>query len=395
MEEIKKALKNPIVQTLVATAILGVYGLINTFFGLQAMLVSAIVSAVLFLTVLLLRPKLRPRVFSHKQTVLATPASLPASGTIPQSGLIAKFSPPLRRNQIVAKVHDDFSLEPDDQIMAAFNDLNSQRLAQNKKPHYRAPRFRLIYPHQFKEMGIELHLAPVDFALFALLKDPNVPASVKEHVREQAAEVARNIPKWLQSTHPIMNGHNCHPLGIEMVVVTKDGKTRFQRRGASVLLDSDEWDVSYSGYCGNVDRLRSGELDLGLTAENELRREIGVLSADSREIAFTGLYLHPTTGGVDILGIWQVEAKTSELVEFLDEKYPGIEKVFETTKRAEEQFVWDSKNLIVDFNGSAISQALKKIGSEEGKPSILIPEARMSLILGLEATGQSASELAF
>ncbi|WP_143046671.1 hypothetical protein [Bradyrhizobium erythrophlei] len=74
------------------------------------------------------------------------------------------------------------------------------------------------------------------------------------------------------------------------------------------------------------------------------------------------------------------------------DKYPGLATEFETAERAEEDFVWDTKNLIVDFNASAISQAIKNIGERKG-PMLLIPEAFACLVLGLKALENPVGEL--
>lgn len=337
----------------------------------------------------IVQPRSRQSASSSKPKVLLTPGV----SAHPESELIGKFR--LKRHQVIANVHDEYSLELDTQIRTTLTELNAQRRKQGLKEYYPSTRFRLIRPPEFTETGIELHLAPMNFAYLIMLKDPNVAVPIREYVRDQIQRIASRIPKRIQSTHPILNGRNYHPLGVEIAIVTKDKRTLLRRRGESVLLSTVEWDVSYSGYCGEVDRLPSGELDIALTVEHELLREIGLLTYDHREIVFTGLHRNANTGAIDILGAWPTEAKTSELVELLADKYPGIKKVFETTIRTEEPFVWDATNLIVDFNGPAISQALKEIGAKEGKPSILIPEGFMCLLLGLEATGYSTSELAY
>lgn len=328
--------------------------------------------------------------FLKRPKTPSTSGRLPNLGSVPQSDLLHKFQ--LRRNQIVAKVHDNYSIEFDPQLRAALRELNAQRQSQGLKEYYPATRFRLIHPPNTTETGIELHLAPLNFAHSVMVKDPNVPIAVKEYVQQQIQSAASRIPRRLQSIHPVINGHNCHPLGIEIAILTKDGKTLLRRRGASVLLSRMEWDVSFSGYCGEIDRLQNGELDLGLTVEHELAREIGILSADPREIIFTGIHRNTHTGAIDILGIWSTEATISELVDLLAKNRRGITKLFSTTRKAEEPFVWDTQNLIVEFQATEISSAFKDANINI---SNLMPEALVCLLLGLEALGQSASELIY
>jgi hypothetical protein len=303
---------------------------------------------------------------------------------IPNSELIAKFH--WQRNQIFAYIYNEYSLEVDGQMDVAFNELNIKRRRQGLTNYYRSTKFRLIAPPQSKATGIEFHLAPMDYLHLSLLEEQDIPVEIKEHVRDQIQQVANRIPKRLHSIHPVLNGRNYHPLGVEIAIVTQDKKTLLRRRSENVLLSTGKWDVSFSGYCDKKDKLSAGELDVALTVERELRNEIGGLAADPREIIFTGLHRNTETGATDILGFWEIEAKTDELVELLAEKYPGIKKAFETTKRAVEPFVWDSTNLIVDFDGPAISQALEEI--------TMIPEAFTCLQLSLEATGYPNLELA-
>jgi hypothetical protein len=267
------------------------------------------------------------------------------------------------------------------------------RLNRGLKPYYSATRFRLISEPRITEIGIELDLAPMDFTYRMILDEESVEESVKEHVLAKIREIAGLIPNGLQSSHPTFNAFNSHPLGVEIVIVTKDQRTLLRKRGESVLLARSEWDVSYSGYCGDKDMLRRRKLDVALTVQRELQREIGVLPADPSEILFTGIHRNTVTGAIDVLGVWPTELRTEKLAKLITDKYPGLGTEFETTERADEDFVWGTKNLIVDFNTHAISQAIKNIGISEGRPAHLIPEAFASLVLALKATGNPVGEL--
>jgi hypothetical protein len=118
------------------------------------------------------------------------------------------------------------------------------------------------------------------------------------------------------------------------------------------------------------------------------------LAADPRDIVFTGIHRNAATGAVDVLGVWPIQSRTDELVELLADKYPGLFRAFKTTRKAEEDFVWDTSNMIAEFDGYAISHAIKCISAEEGRPVSVMTEAFACLLLGLKANGSSAAELA-
>jgi len=151
------------------------------------------------------------------------------------------------------------------------------------------------------------------------------------------------------------------------------------------MLATDEWDVSYSGYCRTQDRLSQGGLDIALTIQHELSMEIGTIPADNRVITFTGLYHNSATGAIDMLTFWRTEADAEMLVSLLSKKRPNLKAAFRTTKLAQESYVWGTNNLIVGFNGQVIDRALKAIADLQGKPVQLIPEAKMALELALHA----------
>jgi len=306
--------------------------------------------------------------------------------TIPQSELIVSFH--LKSHQVVTRIYDEYSLKFDNYIQTALNELNAKKVAQRKKEIYPATNFRLIHPPIRSESEVELHMAPINFVHFAILNDENASPSAKEYIQKQIKQTALNIhrQKHLHSDHPTINASNYHPLGIEIVILTNDGKTLLRQRGSNVMLSKMAWDVSFSGYCGEADR-SDNELDLGLAVQHKLRKEIGILPADPSEIIFTGLHRNKVTGAIDMLGLWKTEATTEELVKFLTKDYPGTKRVFQTARKAEEPFVWDTKNLIVEFESIEISKAMK-----DGNLN-LIPEALACIERGLEVTAQSASGL--
>lgn len=310
-----------------------------------------------------------------------------------RAGLIHEFYS--KRNRITAKIHAEFSLGLDHALRDAFGALNARRESQGLQPYFAARRFRLICQPEVTASGIQLDLAPIDFVYRALLEEQSVEEAVKEHVRTRIQEMARRIPEHLQGTHPTFNPLNYHPLGVEFVIITKDGKTLLRRRGKSVLLAREEWDVSFSGYCGDgdMDKAGDGTLDLSLTARHELDEEIGLVPAEPGEIAFTGIHLNAATGATDVLGVWPIQSRTEELVGLLADRFPGLVTAFHTTKKAEESFVWDTSNMIVDFNDLAISTAIRHISKEEGHSSAMMPEALVCLMRALEVKGKSTTEL--
>jgi hypothetical protein len=224
-----------------------------------------------------------------------------------------------------------------------------------------------------------------------MLIDKKVPNEVKKYTKDRINEIAGRMPQSLQTSHPVLNAYNPVPLGTQIVIITREGKTLMRKRGESVAVSKKGWSVAFGGHCGKNDIGNAG-LDLGLTAEHELTREIGTLTSDARDIIFTGLHRNKKTSSISVLGFWKLEAGVDELASLLTDKYRGEMKVFETTKRTEEGFVFDCKNMIVDFNARDISKALEKAGSSVSK---LIPECLVALVLALEAEGQSSSELFF
>jgi hypothetical protein len=317
--------------------------------------------------------------------------TLPIVGTITDSELLAQVR--LFRNQVVAKIHHDYALDFDSYIGEALERVNIERRNTGLEEYFASTRYRIIRPPKVSSSDIELHLAPMDFAYLILLKDPRVPAAVKANIREKISQVANRIPKHLRSNHSYLNGYNYFPLGIEIVLITKDGRTLLRKRGSSVLTETIEWDVAYSGYCGDADIIKSQQdkLDIAATITHERNREIGPMPADPREIVITGLHRNTRTGAIDILGYWKTEASTELLVSLLSKKHVGITRVFKTTEKALEAFVWDTNNLIVDFDWVEIDRALSQT-----KATIhhLIPEALICLMLASESLGLPVNSFA-
>ncbi|MBI2817174.1 MAG: hypothetical protein HYX72_09570 [Acidobacteria bacterium] len=332
-----------------------------------------------------------PRLWRSKA---AQPSKEPSPNTNAPP-LLTVFCPAYTRNRIDLRVHDEFALEADSKIKATIEGLNYQRRSDPQKllDYFNSTVFRLIMPPRQAPSGIELNLAAIDYFCYLTLQGrKGIHHEAKEHARKQLENVALKVSKKFQSSDPVLNEYNWHPLGIEMVVITKNQRTLLRRRGKSVNLAAGEWDVSYSGYLREKDKLdENGKLCVGLTANNELICEIGDLFQDLRNIEFTGFHVNRETGANDMLGFWKTEVNDSELVKLITGKYPGPNIRFGTDERAREQYVWDNENLVVDFDERSICEQLKEIEKSEGKSSALIPEARAALSLALQACGQNTT----
>jgi hypothetical protein len=328
------------------------------------------------------------------------PESLPILETVEHLGVINVFRPTLTPDNISAKVHKQAKLDFDNRIKVAFNELNRLRESQGKRPFYSNPRYRLIKPPHFQsgKKNFVLDLGEADFAYVALLLENDVDVSIKKYVRKKIHMVANQLPKHLQSVDSKINGLNEGQLGVQMVLITADGYTLLRKRGQSVLEFSNAWDISFSGYCGQNALLKTegkeDELDIGVTVRFELEKEIGLISADPRSIVFTGLHWSNVTGTTGIVGYWQIQASRSELASCLNKKFPGGATVFETTEKANEVYVWDNKNILVEFDGPIIAQALQQAEkSLSNNHPAIVPIARSSLLLALSALGKSTAGL--
>lgn len=283
------------------------------------------------------------------------------------AGLRLRFS--LRRNQIHARVHASHEPPLDAEVHAAFGRINALRREEGLQEQAAATRFRVIRPPRLHEGRLEMDLAPINFAHFTILTDPRSDEPAREHVRQLLSDVAAGMPAGLESEDALFNAANPSPLGVEIVLITRDGKTLLRQRGASVLSAPRKWDVSVSGYCGEGD-LAGDAIDLGATAEIKARRKLGHLPGDPREIRFTGLYHDVRSGAMDVLGFWRLDMTAEELVRI-------------TTRRAEEPFVWDSRDLLIDFGPQSAGDVL-----ERPELSDMMPEARASLFLAFQDARQ-------
>lgn len=272
--------------------------------------------------------------------------------------------------QIHANVHADLALKADKTIARAFDQLNERKRIRFEYEHYNATRFRLVHTPRKIARGteIELALAPIDFACVALMKDPETSADIKRHIVSMIAKTERRLPQRPRESS--FGSPKYDLLGTQISLITADGKTLFRERGASVLFARHRWDVSVSGFCGQLDSVDSDRLDVGLTVENETRREIGRLRGDPRQIYFTGLHRNTKTGAIDLLAYWKIETTSQELAEVIGVGKGTRKGVFRTKNKAIEIYVWDTRNLIVEFSAPAIRDALSacKIGVSHFEP---------------------------
>jgi hypothetical protein len=135
------------------------------------------------------------------------------------------------------------------------------------------------------------------------------------------------LPQELKNDHKYINEYNYIPLGVEIVLITNDAKTLLRRRGKNVATSRYEWDVSFSGYCGNTDLVgEEQELQMWVTVKNEFLEEIdNNIPGDTNNIYFTTLHRNNITRATDLLGYWKVEISSKELANLLSHKYPGTE----------------------------------------------------------------------
>jgi hypothetical protein len=291
-----------------------------------------------------------------------------------------------RTHQIDARIHTAFALDFDYRIKNVFDALNHRRAAQDppREPNYPATRFRLIRPPSTDGIRLRLDLAPMNFAHRAILVESPLDSLERQYVLEKAAAISARIPDELQSNDPHLNGNSCVPLGIEVVLITSDGYTLLRQRGIHVTTGKDEWDVAYSGYCGTPDvNHNDGMLNPALTVERELHEEIGTLAYDTRRIIFSGVHRNLSNGVIDLLAYWNIDATAGDVRRALtkDEQVSGT--VFDTTERAPEAYVCDSRNALLRFNADAIRTFL-----DEGEPErTMMPEALSALDLALTWEG--------
>ncbi|MBC7998001.1 MAG: hypothetical protein IAF58_08670 [Leptolyngbya sp.] len=312
-------------------------------------------------------------------------------------GAIDVFQPPLTRNLIEAKSYAKARLKADIKIEAAFDFLNQKRRAVGKFEHYPHLRYRIIKRPQLQEKHSKqfyvIDLGEIDFQYLALLQEPGVDLATKEYIKQKIETSAKSLPSSFQSLDSRLNSRNAGLLGVQMVLITSDDYILLRRRGIHVLEWSQAWDVSVSGYSGNR-VFENGKFDIGNTVEYELDEEIRKLRGDPREIFFTGLHLSERSGTTVMLGYWKVQATSDELRSYIHKKTNDTPLVFDTNILPKEKFVWDYKNMIVEFDGPTIAKALPRAEKTlSKKPYSFVDASMASLVLALAANGKSTEGL--
>ena len=273
---------------------------------------------------------------------------------------------------VTVRVHDGYGLSLDEDMRQAVDRMNRNRGIEGKLPYEELHTcYRLIRPPQVKQFRVELDVAPMNFAYLALLKEPGVPALARAHVRKRIQTVANRFPEHLKGKNSYLNERSYIPLGVSVVLISKDRKTLLRKRGSSLLTHRNKWGISFSGYSLREDLENNQLLDIHRTVRAELWEEIAKIPtrlANPKAAIITGLHINTKTGAIDILSYLNTDLAAYQIEEYL--------KV-----HAQEPFVWDSENLIADFSSADIASKLSERGSTIND---LLPGAFVCLMRALE-----------
>ncbi len=301
---------------------------------------------------------------------------------LPNKKLVQDFHLP--RNRITAYIHEElaFHLEDESILVDKFDEQNSIRAKQNKVKYFNSVRYRIISTPKLENGKLVLHLAPLDFAVLSIYKNPDTDSSIKKVIEHRLKEIENKIPPELDIQDQYFNPQNINLLGTEICLITSDNKILLRKRGKSVLFGEDNWDVSVSGYCGSADLINQGkEIDFSKTVQEETRREIGIIKGEPTNIMFTGIHYNEVTGANDLLGYWRIQSSAKSLRKLIIPNTIEKENLFKTNEKALEEFVWDTYNFMEEFSSETIEKALKEAGI---KPTSFEPEALWSLKLALK-----------
>jgi hypothetical protein len=215
------------------------------------------------------------------------------------------------------------------------------------------------------------------YAHFALLTTKSVSREVQEHVRAQIEEIASRVRPDLRSADNLLNWHNHHPLGIQVVVITSDDKTVLRERRPQASASRPQWGVALGGYCREEDRV-GARLDVERWARRELSEAIGTVRCASDGLVLTGLHRNRATGSLDLLGFWRLGATAADLKRAPASSAQG---------RDDE----DRDDLYAEFEWPAICKALSKTHMY-ASPDDFAPEALVALLLALKGDGRQVPE---
>jgi hypothetical protein len=302
-------------------------------------------------------------------------------GRIPNAHLLLRLKG-VEADRVSIKILDEFALTFDSQVGAGVDELNAIGLkrdpdAEMVRQYYTSGLFRPVRPVSHTEGGVQLEVAPMRHAHFAILTTTGVSHQAQEHVRAQIEEVAGRVRPERRSEQGFLNWRNYHPLGIKVVVVTGDDQTLLRRCGTPTAVSGPNWDVPLGGHCGEADRI-GAEVDIGQWAKRELIAAIGIVPCDPDTLLLTGLHRNKATGSLDLLGFWRIEATAADL-----------RKVLARGERGRNGKKCD--DLCVEFDWSEICKALGKTQMYTS-PDAFAPEALVSLLLALEIDGKQVPE---
>jgi hypothetical protein len=216
------------------------------------------------------------------------------------------------------------------------------------------------------------------------MKDKGTPTSIRLKLHEHLQSVAQQLPDSLMANDPHLNAHNVHLLGTETCLITSDGMALLRRRGGHVLTGKHKWDVAVSGYSGRED-MAGIYLDLAHTIMREAQNELGDIAGDPQKITFLGVHRNKINGAIDVLAVWPIADTADHISELITTVNPQKETTFLTVHRATEPYVWDTHNLLVQFDGLTILRSFQRANISL---SDFMPEALVCLELALDATSQ-------
>ena len=155
----------------------------------------------------------------------------------PMSKLLYTFS--AKRNEIEIRVIQVGALKPSPEEIKEFDVLNGMRKDQNMHMQYPAKRYRLLKTSWLANGKIIFDVAPFNFITFAILRDSQ-NQKLKDHLQSKVKFINSKI-KNVKFTQVV-------PIGVEILLVTRDSKILLRKRSATVQTEKSKWDVSISGY---------------------------------------------------------------------------------------------------------------------------------------------------
>lgn len=318
----------------------------------------------------------------HEKMISAQ--SISTLPVLANSEIIGTFN--LTTKEITARVHCEYEPKYSKIIATKFKELNKSQQSKGMVGYYTRKGYRIITFPKIESNALALDLAPLNYAFVALLKDEETSTATKRQIQNKIREAIRKVPKRLISNDLYFNAHSYNLLGILVCLITSDGKILLRKRGRSVLTARNRWDVSIGGHVQSEDAANN-KLDLVRTVQREAQCEIGNIVGDPGKIVFTGLHRNREYGDIDIFALWPVKNTAAEIRELISDNRNSNQqkKRFITTKKAPESYVWDSENLLVEFNGPRILGTLQ---SHHIDLASFAPESLVCLDIVLKTKGK-------